>query len=165
MTSNEIAGMIFLDISERLAFMFGDPVSRDNLPTTDAAWASAKVEFKGEVSGSIALTVPRSLCLELAANILGLDPDDLEYGDITADALSEMLNVVAGHIVRGLQGDGAAFSLSVPVYEELGEGGEVGFWGNPETHFFDLDGSPVLLTLQVVPSKLCPVDSDPSASS
>lgn len=144
---HEIAGGIFLEISERLAFMFGDPVEKQALENEDVAWSQAAITFKGGVSGELKLTVPRSLCLDLAANILGLDVDDLEHGPVATDALCELLNVVSGHVVRGLQGNGDPFELTVPSYRELDAGAHRPLLEGEDTLCYDLDGWSVMLTL------------------
>ncbi len=146
--STQVAGEVFLDVCERLAFMFGEPVDREGLPIGEGdEWARAHIDFEGVVSGSLVLVVPRPLCLEFAANILGLDPEDLDYGPVSVDALCELLNVVAGHVVRALQGEDHDFRLSVPSYDDLAEDGYLACLDAPDTFYYDLDDNPVLLTL------------------
>ena len=143
----EIVSVIFLDISERLAFMFGDPVAKDRLGTGGTRWAQASVSFTGATPGCLSLSAPKDLCREIAANILGVEPEELEDARLAEDALRELLNVVTGHVVPGLQGEDEAFELSVPAFRELGDGDQDELLRDPGTIGYELDGSPVLLTL------------------
>lgn len=143
----EIVSVIFLDISERLAFMFGDPVTREQIDTEGGEWAQAGVDFSGETAGRLTLSAPQELCLEIAANILGTDPEEIADGMLAEDALRELLNVVTGHVVPGLQGEDEAFELSVPVYEALTPEQVEELMGHPGTIYYELDDSPVLLNL------------------
>ncbi len=143
----EIVSVIFLDISERLAFMFGDPVAREQVDTEEGPWSQAGVDFSGETCGRLTLSAPRDLCLEIAANILGTDPEEIEDGPLAEDALRELLNVVTGHVVPGLQGEDEAFELSVPAYTELEPESVAELMQHPATICYELDDSPVLLNL------------------
>jgi len=145
----EIVSVIFLDISERLAFMFGDPVAKDRLRTGGARWVQAGVTFSGATAGCLTLGAPKDLCHEIAANILGLEPEELDDGLMAEDALRELLNVVTGHVVPGLQGEDEAFELSVPTFREMEDGDHDALLQDPNTIGYELDGSPVLLTLSL----------------
>jgi CheY-specific phosphatase CheX len=145
----EIVSVIFLDISERLAFMFGDPVARDEIETEGGSWAQAGVDFTGGTCGRLTLSAPRDLCLEIAANILGTDPEELADGPLAEDALRELLNVVTGHVVPGLQGEDASFELAVPTYRGLEPAAVAALLQDPATICYRLDDSPVLLNLVI----------------
>ena len=145
----EIASVIFLDITERLAFMFGDPVMKDEFVPEDVSWSQASIRFTGDMEGSLTLTVPHMLCFEIAANILGEEIGDLQDIMISEDALKEMLNVVTGHVVPGLQGEDQYFTLSIPEYSVLPPAEASDLKHDPGSICFNLDGSPVLLALHV----------------
>jgi len=145
----EIVSVIFLDISERLAFMFGDPVAKEKFETTGAPWVQSSVSFSGGTCGTLTLSAPRDLCLEIAANILGMDPEELDDGLLAEDALRELLNVVTGHVVPGLQGEDEAFELSVPSFRMLASGARDELLEDPGTICYELDDSPVLLNLAI----------------
>ena len=146
---HEVAGAIFMEISERFAFMFGRPVDEIVTLPADQKWSQADISFKGGVSGTITLTVPRELCAGLAANILGLEPEDLEYGPVAKDALCELLNVVSGHVVRGLMEETDVFDLSVPTYKEPDLAELSALVADDETVSYNLDGMPVMLGLKL----------------
>ena len=145
----EIASVIFLDITERLAFMFGDPVAKDEFVQEDLSWSQAGISFSGELSGRISLTVPHMLCFEIAANILGEEVGDLQDIMMSEDALKEMLNVVTGHVVPGIQGEDQPFTLSIPEYRVLPPTEAADLKHDPASICFNLDGSPVLLSMHV----------------
>lgn len=148
-TTNTTISEVFLDVVEQLAFMFGDPCDGEEMPCDRGPWARASIRFESEVSGVISLAVPQELCPEIAANIIGVDPEDVQDPAVAHDSLKEMLNVVCGHVVPVLQPEGADFVLAIPELETL-TAEECG--GVPETDTvtcFNLDGSPVLLALRV----------------
>jgi len=51
---------------------------------------------------------------EIAANILGLEPEEVDSEEMKMDALGEMLNVVCGHVIMCLVGTDANFVLNSP---------------------------------------------------
>lgn len=140
----------FLEVVERLAFMFGDPCSAEDVAETDGTWLSASIPFRGTVTdGTISLAIPEALCAEIAANILGLDTEDISSDFVSRDSFKEMLNVVAGHIVPELQGEHGGFDLGVPELNELAAETVWRAADWEQATCFDLDGSPVVLTLEL----------------
>jgi CheY-specific phosphatase CheX len=139
----------FLDVVEKLTFMFGEPVVVEELDRGDEEWVEARMAFTGEVNGSLAVIVPESLQPEIAANILGLDPQDLSPPEMLADALREMLNVVCGHIIMALVGSAADFRLQTPVHSRLTTVQLDALCANPDTTGFLMDDEPLLLHLEI----------------
>ena len=70
--------------------------------------------YSGGMTGSISLIVPDDVCPEIAANVLGKDPDDAIVAAQSADALKEVLNVLCGNILTAVAGESPVFDLSVP---------------------------------------------------
>jgi chemotaxis protein CheY-P-specific phosphatase CheC len=145
----EKIGSIFLDTVETLTFMFGDPVDKDDVPHMDVEWSQTRIDFKGAKSGYLALTVPSAVCTEIAANIMGLDEEEITDSSVSFDALKELLNVVSGHIVPSLQGEDNDFVLSIPSLETIDGNACFDLKNDPGTTCFNLDGNPVLLTLRI----------------
>lgn len=143
-------GSIFLDTVETLTFMFGDPVEKEDVPHMDVEWSQARLDFEGAKSGYLALTVPSDVCAEIAANIMGMDVDEVTDESVSIDALKELLNVVSGHIVPSLQGEDNDFRLSVPTLVKLDGNLCYDLKDDPGTTCFNLDGNPVILTLKIV---------------
>jgi chemotaxis protein CheX len=73
---------------------------------------SAIVGFGGKISGYIAIHLsPKSACT-LASNFLGMPFDDMD--DIVADAMGEMVNMLAGGLKKFACRDEELFKISVP---------------------------------------------------
>jgi CheY-specific phosphatase CheX len=137
---------VFLDIVEKLAFMFGDPCDVADMSMSEGSWSRASIRFKGSVTGVVSLSVPDELCLEIAENILGMDMGDVEDElEVGRDSVKEMLNVVCGHVVPILQGDGSDVQLEVPVLESVRSEECIASASQDGVTAYNLDGSPVLL--------------------
>lgn len=139
----------FLEVVEKLTFMFGESVTAADVPATAGEYAEAWLTFTGAVSGRLAVVVPSELTPEIAGNILGLDPADVHPGEMMADALRELLNVVSGHVVMALATSHADFKLSSPHYQTLGDAQWVALCEDADTACFLLDDNPVLLNLKL----------------
>lgn len=141
---------VFLDVVERLAFMFGDSCEPEEIDGYEGTWVSASVAYRAAGSGVLSLVVPTTMCAEIAANILGLEPEDIAGVAIAEDALKEMLNVVAGHVVPALGAQDDDFELEVPRILRLDAEQCRTLARSAGTVCFDLDGTPVMLVLAPV---------------
>ncbi len=139
----------FLDVVEKLTFMFGEPAPKAEIPTEEEPWVEARMHFTGGRSGSLAVIVPRSLQPEIAANILGLDADGLDTQAVLDDALREMLNVVCGHVLMELCGGDCDFELQAPTNVELDVARLAALLDDEATSAYLLDDEPVLLHLEL----------------
>jgi len=137
----------FLDVVERLTFMFGDTEDKNQLDTEMVAFTLASIGFEGDLTGKLSVAVPTRVTADIAANILGLEPADLSDRSLLEDALGEMLNVVCGHVVMALVGPGADFKLGSPAVSRIDETKLVEMLASPDFVGFNLDDSPVLLGL------------------
>lgn len=137
----------FLDVVERLTFMFGEPEDKNTLDTDMVAFTLASIGFEGDLSGTLSVAVPTRVTAEIAANILGLEPADLSDRTMLEDALGEMLNIVCGHVVMVLVGAEADFKLGSPVVDRIDESQLVQLLASPDVCGFILDDNPVLLGL------------------
>lgn len=139
---------VFTDVLEQLAFMFADP-PEDELPPAEEGLARASMTFHGPFSGELTLTVPREMAPVLAANVLGLEPDDELVLQAPYDALKELLNVTCGNVLTAIAGDEPIFDLSVPAIEELPEDSDWDLDGGPNTVACLVDDFPVVLRLKL----------------
>ena len=147
--SRELIKNVFCDILERVAFLFGDPVEKCELEGGLQKYMCANIDFAGPESGHVALVVPAELCEEIAANVLGLEPDDELVQEGAGDALKELLNVTCGHLLTSLLGTTMVFDLSSPVTETLDEMAWKNMLAQPETVGVRVDESPVLLNFRM----------------
>ncbi len=144
---DEVLGEVVYDVFEKLAFMFGEVVDKEEVPQTATAYVRASMTFSGDMAGTIALTVPVEVCPEIAANVLGLDQDDELVAAQAIDALKEVLNVICGNVLTAIAGEKALFDLSVPTVSDLDPEAWTAVVKEPNTHVYLVDDSPVLVQL------------------
>lgn len=89
-----------LEVLEAAAFLFGDPVDCCGVDLPEEPLL-ARVDVSGPLVGRVELALPAPLATTLVGNMLGLE-DGAEVTDgAAADALGELVNVLAGRIVAG----------------------------------------------------------------
>ena len=136
---------VFCDVLEKLAFMFGEPTPKEDLPETAAKYIDVGMTFSGPMEGALALAVPEEMCKEIAANVLGMELEDELVRNQAIDALKEVLNVTCGHVLTSIAGDEPVFDLSVPVAREIEAVAWEEFLGDSETLAFIVDDCPAAL--------------------
>lgn len=137
----------FLQVVEQLTFMFGEPTDKSVILDDDVEHVVASLAFTGDVNGTLSLVAPADCVREIAANILGLEPDELDPDSLAPDSLGEMLNVICGHVIMAIAGRNADFRLGSPVIAAAGPDFLVTAVASAEWLGFVLDDSPVLLGL------------------
>ena len=71
--------------------------------------------FTGSNGGLILAAAGSKLARKIAANMLGIEVEELEDPVEMADAMGEVVNMVAGNVKNQLVEDGWSLELSVPV--------------------------------------------------
>lgn len=103
-------------IFEQAAFVLTDFPDEDADPEAAAAGSvAAKVQFSGPFSGEMCFLANRRLSVILAGNMLGIEEDDPEALNRSADALGEILNMICGNFLPLVAGTRAEFNISAPV--------------------------------------------------
>lgn len=115
----ELVENVFCDVFENLAFMFGELVDKGELLSPGTELIQASMSFSGAQTGEIILVVPDEMCPEIAANVLGLDPDEDKVHELAADALKEMINIICGQLLTEIAGEKPIFDLSVPTIQKI----------------------------------------------
>jgi chemotaxis protein CheY-P-specific phosphatase CheC len=136
---------VFCEVLENQAYLFGDPT--DEAPLYPGDVVMARMEFKGPFRGSLSLALPQALCPEIAANVLGLEPDDDEAVAGAEDAFKELLNVTCGQVLTKMAGEDPVFDLTVPTVELLLEDGWKALAAQLGTVAIDIDEVPAMLCL------------------
>jgi len=72
------------------------------------------VGFAGDVMGSIYIHVPGSFAKEMAAAMLGIEPDEIEDDDEVNDVIGEVSNMIGGDLKSRLCDAGFPCQLSIP---------------------------------------------------
>jgi len=148
-TRTDAVESTFLEVVEKLTFMFGEQAARDEIDPASESWVEARMQFTGGQSGSLAVIVPQSLQPEIAANILGLDAEGLDTPAVLDDALREMLNVICGHVLMAICGEAADFQLEAPTTVALDGDQMSALLADDNTSAYLLDDEPVLLHLEL----------------
>ncbi len=136
---------IFCDAIEKFAFMFGELAVREDLYPVSNEYINARMTFEGEMTGDIAIAVPEKMCMEIAANILGVNSDDEQAMNLAIDSIKEVLNVACGQVLTAIAGEKTLFNLSIPEVSELDASGWTKMLNKTETIGFLVDDYPVLL--------------------
>jgi len=143
----ETVSATFLQVVEQLTFMFGEPTDKSAILDDDVEHVVAGLAFTGDVNGRLSLIAPATCVREIAANILGLEPEELEPESLAPDSLGEMLNVICGHVIMAIAGRNADFRLGSPTIAPAEPDLLVAAVASAEWMGFILDDSPVLLGL------------------
>ena len=101
------------DVTEKMAFMFGEEAEQDELLEAAQEGLEVKISFSGRDKGEITMLSTPDMGVELAANVLGIDHEEINQ-EIIEDSLKEWLNVTCGHILTTLAGSEAIYDLSAP---------------------------------------------------
>jgi CheY-specific phosphatase CheX len=99
-----------------LAFMLVVPEELDETAGQPPEWGYAvRVDFTGPFNGELYAAITREMLEPLAANMLGIDPDeDPPDGVQLQDALKELINVVCGNLLPAIAGDEVVFQIGGP---------------------------------------------------
>ena len=98
---------------ETMAFMIVEP-PEGKLPTP-AEGVKVDMDFMGPHGGTVELMAGFELIGTMAANFMGIEPDDPETQDKRIDAFKELLNVVCGLLLPKLaSSSGDIFDITVP---------------------------------------------------
>ena len=141
---------VFCGVIENLAFMFGDPAQKDDLPQFADDCAVALIGFNGPSSGELRLVAPADIAVELAMNVLGLDSVDDASDETAIDALGELMNVTMGQLITAIAGTEPVFNLTPPQVELRGGADKwTAMLNDDQSVAFMIEDYPVLLKLTI----------------
>ncbi len=143
--TREIVNAKVCEVFERLAFMFGDAASKDELDDPSGPCFRAEIHFTGDRHGSLVLIGPSNLCPLLAANVLGADPDDPRAVERADDAIKELLNVACGHLLSTIAGEDPVFDLMPPSLMAATSEEFTRLMREPDSLAFIMDDLPLLV--------------------
>lgn len=111
----EILVETLFNVFEQQTFMFCEPADKSELPDNGDTYVGARIDVLGDTGrGYLVVVIPKSLCVEVAANVLGIDEDDEDAVDKGLDAFKELVNVACGQLLTRVAGEKPVFNLSVP---------------------------------------------------
>jgi hypothetical protein len=137
------------EVMEQQAFMFADVCDGEEPETEAETFLHTRMKFEGPSCGGLSVAAPKGVCVELAANLLGVEPDDDIAEEDSRDALGEFLNVACGQLLTALYGAGPVFKLSIPKVEALDRTGWEALTRDEGRAMLLVDDAPVLLKLSV----------------
>lgn len=139
------------EVLEVQAFLFAEPVAPASLILPEGPGVRASISFVGaSLNGSIELLCPQSLCGELAANILGVEAEEIESETDAEDALKEVLNIACGQFLTRCYGSGPVFTLSLPCLEPATTEEWKSWVGQAEVLGLEIEATPLLARLSLV---------------
>lgn len=101
------------DSLEKLAFLFSYP-DPGRAPVLFEDAMTAEASFEGVFSGRLAVVITLPVLTELAANMLGIDMEDVGE-EQCQDALKETVNIICGNWLPVKAGTEAVFNIFAPV--------------------------------------------------
>jgi CheY-specific phosphatase CheX len=123
-TSDEFRSVVE-GVLERFAFLLAEA---DAAGAPGPEWGKrggeylhVSIAFSGPSEGVVNLIAPDGLCRQLAANVLGGEPEEMT-GEQAGDALKELANVICGELIERLFGTDAVFHLTIPTLIRVDEG-------------------------------------------
>jgi CheY-specific phosphatase CheX len=109
---------VVTDVLGDLAFMVTDDQQPE--PVSHSGWLEAGVDYYGPASGTLRCWCTRAFARQLAATLLGIEPEEGEALAAAEDAVREFMNVLCGQVVTTWHGTESVFNLSIPsVCERL----------------------------------------------
>ena len=149
-TITETIGTVFCDVLEHLAFMFGDRVDKEEISSQSGDFVEGRIDFKGPKHGELRFMALDRIAADLAANILGIDPDAARASEDSEDTLKELMNVTVGQLLTAICRTEAVFNVGVPrLVTGLDAGAWSAFLKADDTTAFVVDEHPVLLRLEM----------------
>ena len=117
--SPEMLQRVASRLLEEAAFVFTEPVGAE-APSWDGEVLEVELAFSGHGRGWLMLAAPKRFGVQLASNLLGVDPgEDTEMEEHGTDALREMLNMIAGPLMEEWFGKEAVCEIGIPRAESV----------------------------------------------
>jgi chemotaxis protein CheY-P-specific phosphatase CheC len=126
-------------VLEKMVFMITESLDDDELDVQVGDLLRAEMEFSGSQSGKVVLAAQSELCAEIAENMLGIDPDDVNQSSLE-DALREILNMGCGQYLTSRWGEDLVFDLTVPRVVEISSEQWSGLAGEEQSVVIDAEG-------------------------
>jgi flagellar motor switch protein FliN len=110
---DRIAGAVE-DVFETMFSVKLEPTATVSAASLTGVRNVSSVCFAGDATGIVSIHVGTDLCRRMAANMLGMKPEEIEGGDEIDDMLAELSNIVGGNLKSALTDTGLRCALSTP---------------------------------------------------
>jgi len=108
---NDTLSSVAEEVFESLAFVLLAFEEEESSPPADATRTVASIAFAGAFEGMLFASVSDGLLPTIAANMLGLDFDEIPPQDVQRDALKELMNVTCGNLLPKVAGEEVVFDV------------------------------------------------------
>lgn len=144
----DILSEVFSDVLMKYAFMFGEECQKDELPENGDGYLHAQIGFYGHKLGTLGVITQKSLCFEMAANVLGIETEEENSDDEASDTLEELINIVCGQFLTATFGVEPIFNLLPPSVNELDEDDWLKHIYDDNTIGFVIEDTPAIIYIQ-----------------
>lgn len=142
---------VFGAVIETFAYVFPEAIDESpQRPPADVVYG--EIGFAGAVSGTLAVAAPGSLCTEIAANLLAVEPTDPSAIERGPDTLAELLNITAGHLCTELEPH-APTRLNPPTVARMPSDEWIEFASGGKSRHYVVDDQPITLRLNLRTAK------------
>lgn len=133
---------------ENWGMMMIDPCDLDEkfFPDDQHLYLTA-MQFRGVMSGSIAILATQGFAEALCANLLGRELSESISPSECEDALQELTNVLSGNFLTEAYGDDTVFELVYPTIRKLTIDNKNHIFHNKLTLCFMADDNPVAISV------------------
>ncbi|KMQ50530.1 hypothetical protein CHISP_2523 [Chitinispirillum alkaliphilum] len=145
----ETLNTTFSTTMENMAFLFSDLLDKDCAVFNDKTYYSSIISFTGVSCGELRMAAPESTCCILAANMLGLEPEDQQVVNKAADAFKEALNIICGQFLTNVFGEKEVFILSTPSLVKYGCEKAMRNLNDENVLCFSVEEKPFLISLHI----------------
>ncbi|MGD8453195.1 MAG: chemotaxis protein CheX [Phycisphaerae bacterium] len=136
------------DVLGNMAFMVSDEEPTDFPP--GAVWVECTIRYNGPPHGRLSCWCTRDFAIQLAANLLGIEPDEGDALVGAEDAVREFMNVLCGQVVTTWHGSAGVFSLSIPAVRECLDLPETPEGGDRKRCALSISGEPFYCTYEPI---------------
>ncbi len=114
--SSDSLAQVTGQILEEAAFIFTESV--ETPPPEQQEWIEARLSFStaedAGANGWLMLAASPSFGQQLAANLLGIEPEDADASESCQAALKEIINIIGGALVAEWFGEDVTCNLGIP---------------------------------------------------
>ncbi|MCD6392549.1 MAG: chemotaxis protein CheX [Planctomycetes bacterium] len=154
--TNDLLIEALTEALETTAFMMALPPEEEMPSPTQGVLV--RIDFNGPVSGTVELWTGSEFSQMIAANIMGIEPDDEEAQTKSIDAVKELVNIIGGVLLTKLTDSPSdMFNLTVPrAQEHLNSEAWEEYIAQDDVTVLDVEGFPVATRLLITASANLP---------
>jgi hypothetical protein len=108
-----ILASVVRDVLKDYAFLFSEAATIPEMGLGGSDFIEATIEVEGSLKARFVLCVACPLGVDIAANILGVEPGCDESVEHSEDSVKELLNIISSHVLSKLAGDSGIFSIGI----------------------------------------------------